>query len=76
MCEEARAFFSNGQRSGEALGRRDDEDLRSIKQLQERIEGIPYEGVEKIGGIFADPDYGVERVQALQEEFQVTEFIY
>jgi hypothetical protein len=47
----------------------------AYKELQDRIDRVSYEGVEKIGGVFGDPAYCIERVKALQEEFQTTEFI-
>ena len=36
---------------------------------------MTYEEAEKLGGVFGDPEYCAERVQALQHEFQMDEFI-
>ena len=75
-CEESLMhFFRMASEVVKPLANTTIKSYEAYQQLQERIERITYEGVEKIGGIFGDPDYCVERVQALQEEFQMTEFI-
>jgi len=47
----------------------------AYQQLQARIKQASYEGIDRNFGVFGDPDYCVERIQAFQREFQMEEFI-
>jgi alkanesulfonate monooxygenase SsuD/methylene tetrahydromethanopterin reductase-like flavin-dependent oxidoreductase (luciferase family) len=47
----------------------------AYQQLQERIKHVTYDGIDRSVGIFGDPDYCVQRIQALREEFPMEEFI-
>lgn len=40
-----------------------------------RLERVTYEDIDRSMGVFGDPAYCVERIQALQEEFPMAEFI-
>lgn len=47
----------------------------AYQQLQERIKQVTYDGIDRNVGIFGDPDYCVERIKALRNEFPMEEFI-
>jgi hypothetical protein len=49
--------------------------FEAYQQLQERIKKASFEGVDRNFGIFGDPDYCVDRINALREEFPMQEFI-
>jgi hypothetical protein len=51
------------------------ESYQSLQQAVERLKGITYEEVEDLGAVLGDPEYCVERVRALAEEFRMNEFI-
>src|SRR6266849_5057136 len=51
------------------------ESYQAFQKAVAKLEGITYEEVENLGGVFGDPEYCAERVQALQHEFQMNEFI-
>ncbi len=51
------------------------ESYQAFQKAVANLEGITYEGVENLGGVFGDPEYCAERVRALQHEFQMNEFI-
>jgi len=51
------------------------ESYQALQQAVERLKGITYEEVEGLGAVLGDPEYCVERVQALAEEFRMNEFI-
>lgn len=75
-CEESLMhFFAMAREVLKPLAGATIKSYEAYTQLQDRLERVSYEGVEKIGGIFGDPAYCIERVKALQEEFQTTEFI-
>ena len=75
-CEESLMhFFEMASQVVKPLAGATIKSYEAYKQLQERLERVSYEGVEKIGGVFGDPAYCIERVTALREEFQTTEFI-
>jgi alkanesulfonate monooxygenase SsuD/methylene tetrahydromethanopterin reductase-like flavin-dependent oxidoreductase (luciferase family) len=47
----------------------------AYQQLLARIQQATFESIDRDIGIFGDPDYCVERVQALRQEFPMEEFI-
>jgi len=47
----------------------------AYQQLRERIKQVSFEGIDRNVGIFGDPDYCVERIKALRQEFPMEEFI-
>jgi alkanesulfonate monooxygenase SsuD/methylene tetrahydromethanopterin reductase-like flavin-dependent oxidoreductase (luciferase family) len=47
----------------------------AYQQLRERIKQVTFESIDRNVGIFGDPDYCVERIQALRREFPMEEFI-
>ena len=47
----------------------------AYQQLQERIKQVTYEGIDQNVGIFGDPDYCVDRIKTLRQEFPMEEFI-
>ncbi|HKA54483.1 MAG TPA: hypothetical protein VKJ47_12560, partial [Candidatus Binatia bacterium] len=51
------------------------ESYQALQQAIDRLKGIRYEEVEELGAVLGDPEYCAERVQALQEEFGMDEFI-
>jgi alkanesulfonate monooxygenase SsuD/methylene tetrahydromethanopterin reductase-like flavin-dependent oxidoreductase (luciferase family) len=51
------------------------ESYQALQQAVDRLKGITYEGVENLGAVLGDPEYCAERVQALQDEFHMNEFI-
>jgi alkanesulfonate monooxygenase SsuD/methylene tetrahydromethanopterin reductase-like flavin-dependent oxidoreductase (luciferase family) len=51
------------------------ESYQALQQAVDRLKGITYEEVEDLGAVLGDPEYCVERVQALQDEFRMDEFI-
>ena len=51
------------------------ESYQALQQAIDRLKGITYEEVEDLGAVLGDPEQCVERVQALQDEFGMNEFI-
>ena len=47
----------------------------AYQQLLARLQQATFESIDRDIGIFGDPDYCVERVQALRQEFPMEEFI-
>jgi len=47
----------------------------AYQQVEERLKQVTYDGIDRNVGIFGDPDYCVERIQALREELPMEEFI-
>jgi alkanesulfonate monooxygenase SsuD/methylene tetrahydromethanopterin reductase-like flavin-dependent oxidoreductase (luciferase family) len=47
----------------------------AYQQLQERVKQVTYDGIDRNVGIFGDPNYCVERIRALRNEFPMEEFI-
>jgi len=56
------------------VGESDIKSFEAFRQVLARIERVRYEDVESEFGVFGDPDYCVERVQALQHEYGMDEF--
>jgi len=75
-CEQSLMHFFS--MAGELIKPLADAPVKSYEayqELQERIKQVSYEGVDRNIGIFGDPDYCVERIQAFQQEFPMEEFI-
>lgn len=51
------------------------ESYQAFQKAVERLAKLTYEDVEELGGVLGDPDYCVERVRALRDEFKMNEFI-
>jgi alkanesulfonate monooxygenase SsuD/methylene tetrahydromethanopterin reductase-like flavin-dependent oxidoreductase (luciferase family) len=49
--------------------------FEAYQQLLERVKKASFEGVDRNFGIFGDPDYCVDRINALRHEFPMEEFI-
>ena len=64
--------------AGERLRPLGDADIKSFeafRQVLARIERVSYEDVDREMAVFGDPDYCVQRLQALRREYQMDEFI-
>ena len=57
------------------LGQHDIKSFEAFRQVLARIERIKYEDFDREMGVFGDPDYCIERVQALRREYGMDEFI-
>jgi alkanesulfonate monooxygenase SsuD/methylene tetrahydromethanopterin reductase-like flavin-dependent oxidoreductase (luciferase family) len=57
------------------LGQADIKSFEAFHQVLARIERVKYEDFDREMGVFGDPEYCVERVQALQREYGMDEFI-
>ncbi len=49
--------------------------FEAFQQVLERLERVSYDGVDKRMGVFGDSAHCIERIKALQAEFQMDEFI-
>ena len=49
--------------------------FEAFRQVLARFERVKYEDFDREIGVFGDPDYCVERVQALRREYGIDEFI-
>lgn len=57
------------------LGDADIKSFESFRQVLARLESVKYEDVDREMAVFGDPEYCVERVQALRREYGMDEFI-
>ena len=57
------------------LGQADIKSFEAFRQVLARIERVKYEDLDREMGVFGDPDYCIERVQALRREYGMDEFI-
>ena len=57
------------------LGQADIKSFEAFRQVLARIERVRYEDLDREMGVFGDPDYCIERVQALRREYGMDEFI-
>ena len=57
------------------LGQHDIKSFEAFRQVLARIERVKYEDFDREMGVFGDPDYCIERVQALRREYGMDEFI-
>ena len=75
-CEGSLLHFL--REAGERLRPLGDTDIKSFeafRQVLARIERVSYEDVDREMAVFGDPDYCVQRLQALRREYQMDEFI-
>ena len=68
-------FFKAAGERLKPLGNATIKSFEAFQQVLERLERVSYEGVDKRMGVFGDPTHCVERIKALQDEFQMDEFI-
>jgi alkanesulfonate monooxygenase SsuD/methylene tetrahydromethanopterin reductase-like flavin-dependent oxidoreductase (luciferase family) len=57
------------------LSRTDIKSFEAFRQVLARIERVKYEDMDREMGVFGDPDYCIERVEALKREYGIDEFI-
>ncbi len=57
------------------LGDADIKSFEAFRQVLARIERVTYEDLDREMGVFGNPDYCVERVQALRRDYGIDEFI-
>ena len=57
------------------LGQADIKSFEAFRQVLARIERVKYEDFDREMGVFGDPQYCIERVQALRREYGMDEFI-
>jgi alkanesulfonate monooxygenase SsuD/methylene tetrahydromethanopterin reductase-like flavin-dependent oxidoreductase (luciferase family) len=57
------------------LGQADIKGFEAFREVLARLERVKYEDFDREIGVFGDPDYCVERVQALRREYGMDEFI-
>lgn len=75
-CESSLLHFL--REAGERLrplGNADIKSFEAFRQVLARIERVQYEDVDREMAVFGDPEYCVQRVQALRREYQMDEFI-
>jgi alkanesulfonate monooxygenase SsuD/methylene tetrahydromethanopterin reductase-like flavin-dependent oxidoreductase (luciferase family) len=75
-CEASLLHFL--REAGERLRPLGDADIKSFeafRQVLARIERVRYEDVDREMAVFGDPEYCVQRVQALRREYGMDEFI-
>ena len=68
-------FFREAGERLRPLGDVDIKTFEAFRQVLARIERMTYEDVDREMGIFGDPEYCVQRVQALRRDYQMDEFI-
>jgi alkanesulfonate monooxygenase SsuD/methylene tetrahydromethanopterin reductase-like flavin-dependent oxidoreductase (luciferase family) len=57
------------------LSQTDIRGFEAFRQVLARIERVKYEDMDHEMGVFGDPDYCIDRVQALKREYGIDEFI-
>ena len=57
------------------LSQTDIKSFEAFRQVLARIERVKYEDMDREMGVFGEPDYCIERVQALKHEYGMDEFI-
>jgi alkanesulfonate monooxygenase SsuD/methylene tetrahydromethanopterin reductase-like flavin-dependent oxidoreductase (luciferase family) len=75
-CEASLMHFFRA--AGERLRPLSETTIKSYEAFQQvlsRLERVSYEGIDRHMGVFGDPNHCVERIRALQQEFQMDEFI-
>lgn len=68
-------FFKAAGERLKPLGNATIKSFEAFQQVLERLERVSYEGIDKRMGVFGEPAHCVERIKALQDEFQMDEFI-
>ena len=74
-CEASlKNFFQAAGERLKPLGETTVKSYEAFHDAVKKLERATYESVDRMS-VFGDPDYCVERVRALREEFQMDEFI-
>jgi hypothetical protein len=76
VCVSASSI--NYHEAGERLrpfGQTDIKSYEAFQQVLARMERVQYDDIDRDMGVFGDPAYCVERVRALQRDYQMDEFI-
>ncbi len=68
-------FFSMAGELVKPLANAEIKSYEAYRELQARLENVSYEAIDKSMGIFGDPDYCVEKIKTLQQDFHMNEFI-
>jgi len=68
-------FFRAAGERLRPLGETAIKSYEAFQQVLARLERVTYEGIDRHMGVFGDPDHCVQRIQTLQREFQMDEFI-
>jgi alkanesulfonate monooxygenase SsuD/methylene tetrahydromethanopterin reductase-like flavin-dependent oxidoreductase (luciferase family) len=75
-CEASlRRFFREAGERLRPFGQTDIKTYEAFQQVLARMERVKYDDIDREMGVFGDPAYCVERVQALQRDYQMDEFI-
>lgn len=75
-CEaNLRRFFREAGERLRPFGQADIKSYEAFQQVLARMERVQYDDIDREMGVFGDPDYCVERVRALRQEYQMHEFI-
>jgi alkanesulfonate monooxygenase SsuD/methylene tetrahydromethanopterin reductase-like flavin-dependent oxidoreductase (luciferase family) len=75
-CEASlRRFFREAGERLRPFGQTDIKSYEAFQQVLARMERVQYDDIDRDMGVFGDPAYCVERVQALQRDYQMDEFI-
>ena len=75
-CEASlRRFFREAGERLRPFGQADIKSYEAFQQVLARLERVKYDDIDHEMGVFGDPAYCVERVQALQRDYQMDEFI-
>ncbi len=75
-CEPSllRFFREAGERL-RPFGEADIKSFEAFQQVLARMKRVRFEDIDREMGVFGDPDYCVDRVNALRREYQMDEFI-
>ena len=57
------------------LGRADIKSFEAFRQVLARIERVTFDDMDREMGVFGDPGFCIDRVQALKREYGMDEFI-
>jgi alkanesulfonate monooxygenase SsuD/methylene tetrahydromethanopterin reductase-like flavin-dependent oxidoreductase (luciferase family) len=75
-CEASlKNFFRAAGERLRPLGETTIKSYEAFHQVLARLERVTYEGIDRHMGVFGDPAHCVERIQTLQRQFQMDEFI-
>jgi alkanesulfonate monooxygenase SsuD/methylene tetrahydromethanopterin reductase-like flavin-dependent oxidoreductase (luciferase family) len=75
-CEASlRRFFREAGERLRPFGQADIKSYEAFQQVLARMERVKYDDIDHEMGVFGDPAYCVERVRALQRDYQMDEFI-
>jgi alkanesulfonate monooxygenase SsuD/methylene tetrahydromethanopterin reductase-like flavin-dependent oxidoreductase (luciferase family) len=75
-CEASlRRFFREAGERLRPFGQTDIKSYEAFQQVLARMERVQYDDIDHDMGVFGDPAYCVERVRALQRDYQMDEFI-